>query len=223
MTFSLKYDTIYLLRLSNYLKNMKNFDRNNRSGGSKWNKGGSGRDFGSRDRAPRSSMHQAICSECGKECEVPFRPTGDRPVFCSNCFEKRGNPSSAPRSEVRSFSNTNFDEKQSFEAICDKCGVKCDLPFKPSSGKPVYCRQCFDKNGSGSSDRSPRTSDQFKQQIDSINYKLDMILKALKPVATPVFEEKKEVKAKVAKTAKVAVKAAPKKVAAKKPAKGKKK
>lgn len=31
-------------------------------------------------------MHKATCSECGKMCEVPFRPTGEKPVFCSNCF-----------------------------------------------------------------------------------------------------------------------------------------
>lgn len=34
-------------------------------------------------------MHKAICDECGRECEVPFRPSGDRPVYCSNCFEKQ--------------------------------------------------------------------------------------------------------------------------------------
>jgi len=31
-------------------------------------------------------MHQAECAECGNRCEVPFRPTGDKPVYCSNCF-----------------------------------------------------------------------------------------------------------------------------------------
>lgn len=36
-------------------------------------------------------MHQAVCSECGKDCQVPFVPSGDKPVFCSACFEqKRG-------------------------------------------------------------------------------------------------------------------------------------
>ena len=34
-------------------------------------------------------MHSATCAECGDRCEVPFRPTGERPVLCSNCF--RGN------------------------------------------------------------------------------------------------------------------------------------
>jgi len=35
-------------------------------------------------------MYKAICANCGNECEVPFRPTGDKPVYCSNCFEKMG-------------------------------------------------------------------------------------------------------------------------------------
>jgi len=32
-------------------------------------------------------MFKTVCSKCGKECEVPFRPSGDRPVFCSECFQ----------------------------------------------------------------------------------------------------------------------------------------
>lgn len=36
-------------------------------------------------------MHPVTCSNCGKETEVPFRPRGDRPVYCSDCFaEQRG-------------------------------------------------------------------------------------------------------------------------------------
>ncbi len=34
-------------------------------------------------------MHQVICAECGKETEVPFKPTGERPVYCSDCFSKK--------------------------------------------------------------------------------------------------------------------------------------
>ncbi len=33
-------------------------------------------------------MFSAICSECGKECEVPFEPHGDRPVYCSECYSR---------------------------------------------------------------------------------------------------------------------------------------
>jgi CxxC-x17-CxxC domain-containing protein len=34
-------------------------------------------------------MHKAICAECKKECEVPFKPREDRPVYCKECFSKR--------------------------------------------------------------------------------------------------------------------------------------
>lgn len=40
-------------------------------------------------KRPPREMHKAICSECGKECEVPFKPDGRRPVYCRECFNKR--------------------------------------------------------------------------------------------------------------------------------------
>jgi len=33
-------------------------------------------------------MHKATCADCGKECEVPFKPSGDRPVYCRDCWQK---------------------------------------------------------------------------------------------------------------------------------------
>jgi len=35
-------------------------------------------------------MFNVICDECGAECQVPFRPSGDKPVLCSSCFGKLG-------------------------------------------------------------------------------------------------------------------------------------
>ncbi|RLI08826.1 DNA-directed RNA polymerase [Candidatus Bathyarchaeota archaeon] len=53
------------------------------------------RDLGYRrrsyDRGPRE-MHKAICSDCGKECEVPFKPTEGRPVYCRECYQKHRRP-----------------------------------------------------------------------------------------------------------------------------------
>jgi CxxC-x17-CxxC domain-containing protein len=37
----------------------------------------------------RREMHDAVCAQCGKDTQVPFRPSGDRPVYCSDCFSKR--------------------------------------------------------------------------------------------------------------------------------------
>lgn len=42
---------------------------------------------GGRFDRPRE-MTKVTCSNCGKETEVPFKPTGDRPVYCRDCFAK---------------------------------------------------------------------------------------------------------------------------------------
>ena len=34
-------------------------------------------------------MHKAVCADCGKECEVPFKPDTSRPVYCRECWSKR--------------------------------------------------------------------------------------------------------------------------------------
>ncbi|MEM2121054.1 MAG: CxxC-x17-CxxC domain-containing protein [Candidatus Woesearchaeota archaeon] len=34
-------------------------------------------------------MHKAVCSDCGKDCEVPFKPTEGKPVYCRECYQKR--------------------------------------------------------------------------------------------------------------------------------------
>ncbi len=47
--------------------------------------GGGGGGYGERDRGPRE-MFTATCSNCGKDAQVPFRPTSGKPVYCSDCF-----------------------------------------------------------------------------------------------------------------------------------------
>ncbi|MBP2640691.1 MAG: zinc-ribbon domain containing protein [Negativicutes bacterium] len=47
--------------------------------------------FGGRGGAgsrPQREMHKTICAACGVETEVPFRPSGDRPVYCRDCFSR---------------------------------------------------------------------------------------------------------------------------------------
>lgn len=54
--------------------------------------GGKRKSFGDRDGGGRPSgpmtLHDAICAECGKECKVPFKPNGKKPVFCVDCFRQ---------------------------------------------------------------------------------------------------------------------------------------
>jgi CxxC-x17-CxxC domain-containing protein len=70
---------------------------------SKFGSRGGGRSFGGRDsdrgfdRGRGKSradyeMHKVICDKCGKECEVPFKPTSSKPVYCSDCFKSSDSP-----------------------------------------------------------------------------------------------------------------------------------
>ncbi|MEN6325061.1 MAG: zinc-ribbon domain containing protein, partial [Syntrophomonas sp.] len=43
---------------------------------------------GGRSREDRT-MHKAVCAACGQETTVPFEPSGDRPVYCRDCFQAR--------------------------------------------------------------------------------------------------------------------------------------
>jgi CxxC-x17-CxxC domain-containing protein len=55
------------------------------SGGSS---SGGGYQSGGYDRGPRE-MFSATCSSCGREAQVPFRPSGAKPVYCSDCFKSQ--------------------------------------------------------------------------------------------------------------------------------------
>jgi CxxC-x17-CxxC domain-containing protein len=46
--------------------------------------GGGGGDRGRRE------MFVATCSSCGREARVPFQPRGDKPVYCSDCYQQMG-------------------------------------------------------------------------------------------------------------------------------------
>ena len=52
-------------------------------------RGGYGSSGGYGSREPRQ-LYRVTCSACGGEAQVPFEPRGDKPVYCSSCFESRG-------------------------------------------------------------------------------------------------------------------------------------
>ncbi|MFA5831719.1 MAG: CxxC-x17-CxxC domain-containing protein [Candidatus Paceibacterota bacterium] len=67
---------------------------------------GGGRDGGKRDMFP------ATCAKCGRPCEVPFRPNGEKPVYCGDCFKnKDGLPR---REEGRNFEKPSFNSRPAF-------------------------------------------------------------------------------------------------------------
>lgn len=176
-------------------------------GGGRGGFGGGRGGFGG-DRA-RPEMHKATCAECGNECEVPFRPTGDKPVYCSDCFKNQGGGDRGDRGGNRDRGGFgggrdrdrggrgDFGEKRMHKATCAECGNECEVPFKPSGDKPVYCSNCFGKDDGGF--KSKKT-DESKQVFELLNTKLDRIIKALEAagikkadaVVKPAHEEKKE-------------------------------
>ena len=145
---------------------MGNFDRNNNSNGGRFGR----RDFDGDRNRERPQMHEAVCSSCGKTCQLPFRPSGDRPVYCSDCFAKTNG--AEPR--------RNFDRNDRRD---DRGGSR--PPFRK-----------FDDDTSGKSLR--------KLQFEALDAKLDKILALLsanntvvaKPVVVPAPKKKSEPKTK---------------------------
>ncbi len=166
---------------------MANFNRGSRSGGGRsWERRGG---FGDRSSRGPVEMHQAVCDKCRQNCEVPFRPTSGKPVYCSNCFKSNGDFDS------RNFSSkggpsSGWEERKMFEATCDECRNTCQVPFQPSGDKPVYCSNCFgEKKGNG----ERKEQCECKEQVETMNNKLDKILALLTPKEVEkVIEEKIE-------------------------------
>jgi len=127
---------------------MGNFRKD--SGGRFGGRGGFG---GGRDRGP-VTMHQATCDKCGESCEVPFRPTGDKPVYCSACFGNKkeiGNNRGGDRSSQRDSSNYRAPAKPDF--------------------------------GSNRSDISRGNNDEVKRQLEILNGKMDLLIRAIENIA----------------------------------------
>jgi len=81
-------------------------------------------------------VYKATCSDCGAECEVPFKPTEGRSVRCQDCFRKN---------RPRRFNRFNRRPREMHKATCAECGKECEVPFKPNGEKPVLCKECFTK------------------------------------------------------------------------------
>ena len=62
--------------------------------------------YGETNLGPKA-MHNAICNKCSRDCQVPFRPNGRKPVLCSDCF-RDANSTYAERSDNK------YSQRQSF-------------------------------------------------------------------------------------------------------------
>jgi CxxC-x17-CxxC domain-containing protein len=149
---------------------MKNFNNGDRRGGGGFRVGDRGgkpafqnKSWGV-DRGEKP-MFKAVCSECNKSCEVPFRPTGDKPVFCNECFNKMRDPSDSRGGR------TEFSSR----------GTKRDFNDRHAP-RPEF-----------SAPRDPRaphkpdfvSNDDTKKQLSDISFKLDKLISAIEKMATP--------------------------------------
>jgi len=71
------------------------------------------------------------------------------------------------------FGRRDSKPKEMHTVVCDKCGEECQVPFKPSTDKPVYCDACFEKKGGS------RGQKDYSEDLKEINKKLDKILKII--------------------------------------------
>ncbi len=86
------------------------------------------------------------CVDCGAEFvftageQAFYADKGFRnePKRCKSCKQKRaesqGQRPGGVRAETRTF--------------CSQCGKETTVPFKPTQGRPVYCRECFQQRRS---------------------------------------------------------------------------
>ena len=144
-------------------------------------------------------IFKATCSKCGNDCEVPFKPTGRKPIMCSSCFEQFGDRNQDrrggrdhSRSGDHSFGRSG--DRQMHSAICNNCGKNAEVPFRPTAGKPIYCSDCFkkedrfnDRRGGrdrqGNRDNDGVGNKQLAEQIKSVSNKLDRLISILDPDA----------------------------------------
>jgi CxxC-x17-CxxC domain-containing protein len=82
------------------------------------------------------------CADCGSEFvftageQMFFADKGfkNEPKRCKGCKSKRGQGSGS--------SSGNFQRSET-KTTCSQCGKETTVPFKPTQGRPVYCRECF--------------------------------------------------------------------------------
>ena len=80
------------------------------------------------------------CVDCGS----PFTFTRNEQAFyaergftnepkrCKNCRDKR-----------KTGGGERGGERTLYSVTCDGCGRPTQVPFNPTNGKPVYCRECY--------------------------------------------------------------------------------
>ena len=88
----------------------------------------------------KESMYQDKTLKC-KECGNEFVFTaGEQEFYASRGFENE--PSRCKDCRIAR-KNAQKGAREMFPAVCGECGKECQVPFKPTEGKAVYCSECF--------------------------------------------------------------------------------
>jgi CxxC-x17-CxxC domain-containing protein len=64
----------------------------------------------------------------------------NEPKRCKNCKAKRIAVLGAPTTAASGGSSFTKTETRT---TCSQCGKETTVPFKPTQGRPVFCRECF--------------------------------------------------------------------------------
>lgn len=97
------------------------------------------------------------CVDCGQEfvhsaedqARYAERGFTNEPKRCRTCRDNRKNQGGGrgPRSGgSMSGGGGSHQRRESFEVTCATCGQSTTVPFKPTEGRPVYCRDCYKSN-----------------------------------------------------------------------------
>ena len=82
------------------------------------------------------------CSECGQEFVFT---AGEQMFFADKGFKnepKRCKSCKAKRADGSTGQSSGFQRSET-QATCSQCGKETTVPFRPTQGRPVYCRECF--------------------------------------------------------------------------------
>ncbi len=89
-----------------------------------------------------------VCEDCNQEfvhsaedqARYAERGFAHEPKRCRACREKRKARGPGAR---EGGGGGGRPQREFHEAVCAECGATTTVPFKPTQGRPVYCRDCF--------------------------------------------------------------------------------
>jgi len=78
------------------------------------------------------------CRDCGAEF---IFSAGEQEFYAEKGFTNE--PGRCNDCRARKRRERSDGAREMYPAICAECGAETQVPFKPTSGKPVYCSSCF--------------------------------------------------------------------------------